>query len=474
MCASGGIDSYGNTQIKVGPSGELTTDRQFVWRNRPVIAACLNSRCVGPTPISNCLADPNNKISSVRVTCGGQTAFAKISEDCPQQANPPSTIFELDPPLPSDPGECVLPVSMNTTQAGAFDVIIGMATTTPANGGDRILCGVKVEYKAGESLIKLAERTRDAINESPQCIAANIKAATPMIFPDVIDSTGEDFVPSRPMVVVTSQGLIGGQLVISLRLPPGNIQCPCFKLDNLGITTQNQLAIMRTSFTTAPGGAKGGGLIRFTEFSQLGACEMSVPTLPGETGVQIATKIETALLGMTEPGTRRCEARQNPYDVKREGADLITIAPYGLKLCSSDPNVGITSGCQDGLNLAGFEVDIPFKPYFALSLHGGLGMPLGNFSNEVFNEGAFFEVDVEYRFSKRWSVEGILGRYFFGAKSGSGLADKEITAGIVNLKYYLKTSGWQPYFAGGAGIYTFPITRIQRLDCLLVQVSPGL
>jgi hypothetical protein len=454
VCASGSIDSYGNTQIKVGPGGSLVTDRQFVWHNRRVIAACLNSKCVGPTPISTCLADPNNKISSIKVTCGGQTGFAKVAPGCPQQTNPPSTVFQLDPPLSADPGDCVLPLSMETTNAGSFDVMIGITATTPANGGDRILCGVRVDYKAGDNPIELAKRTRDAINGSPQCQQAKITAETPMIFPEISDPTnGEDFLPSQPIVVVHSQGLNGGQLVVSIRVRPGTIHCPCFELQDLGLMLQNQLAIMKTTITTAAGGAQGGGRVVFSEYSQLGTCEMSVPTLAGETAVQIATKIETALLNMNEPGTRRCEARQNPYDVKREGADLITIAPFGLKVCTSDPKVGIVSG-PDGLNLGTYEVDQPFRRYFALSLHSGIAVPLPDFSDN-YKSGLLGELDFEYRFSKKWSGEAILGRYSFGAKTGTALPDKNITAGIVNLKYYMKSTGWQPYFAGGLGVY-FP------------------
>ena len=122
VCASGNTDAYSTAEVDIGVDGSLVTNNQFVWSDRPVIAACFNGNCVGDTPIEDCLADPDNLISSVRVTCGGQVAFASVSEDCPQQDNPPSTIFAAD-------GEGGGRRRLVEHGTGWFDVIVTLSST---------------------------------------------------------------------------------------------------------------------------------------------------------------------------------------------------------------------------------------------------------------------------------------------------------------------------------------------------------
>ncbi len=426
ICASGDIDAYGGTLIKIGEDGTLVTDKQFHWTGKPVIAACLNGDCVGGVDIEDCL-DPSNRISSVRVTCGGQVAFASVAPDCPQQDNPPSSIFSLSGmPTPTD-GE-------------GFDVIVALAGTSTANGGDRALCGVHVDFEAGDTQMDVARRVADAINASAKCAAEQITAQVPEI-PD-LQAGGEDFPPAQPVVRATAQGLTGGQLVMSLRTAPGKATGTCFNLESLGLYSLNQLAIMRTTFVTAPGGAQGGDLT-FVEQSPLGRCKITIPTTPGQTAQQIAAALQAAILGTGDPGLPECEARQNPHDVMLEGASLITVVPTGLNICTTDPGLGFLSG-PDGIDLT--QVDVgEFEPKLAASIHVGVTQPLGDFDT-TFDPGLLAEVDLEYRFAPHFSAEAVIGHYTFDP-------DFSIAGGSFYLKGYLSSSMWRPFLAAGAGAF---------------------
>ena len=334
ICASGTADAYGGTTVEIGAGGNLVTDNQFVWEDRPVIAACLNGNCVGGVDIEDCNSDPDNLISSVRVTCGGQTAFASVSEDCPQQANPPSSVLEPVPPIPPGGFTCPVPFeagSFEFGEEGVLEVLVTLASTSPENGGDRVLCGTQVDYNKTEPLRDIALRIRDALNQSIACSAAQITANVPEVIND--DAMGEDFLPPVAGVKVTGQNLMGGELVLSIRAMPGQTTGSCFSLRELGRFFSNQLAIMETTLITGPEGAEGGEII-FTESSHLGKCQMTIPTLPGQSADSIAASIYQAVMGVTEPGSLKCEARQNAYDLQLMGDRLISVMANGLTLCT--------------------------------------------------------------------------------------------------------------------------------------------
>ncbi|MCP4246620.1 MAG: hypothetical protein GY778_06190, partial [bacterium] len=213
VCASGNVDAYGNTLIKIGEDGDLVTDHQFSWDNKPVIAACLSGNCVGGVDIDDCNT-PTNRISSVRVTCGGQVAFASAAPDCPQQDNPPSSILSTGSS------------SLNALADGTFDVLVTMASTSVANGGDRVLCGTRVTFEKEDTNLAVARRIRDAINSASSCVEAEVTASVPEV-PDLSDAGGEDFPAALPIVNTTAPGVTGGQLIVSLRVAPGEATGVC-------------------------------------------------------------------------------------------------------------------------------------------------------------------------------------------------------------------------------------------------------
>ncbi|NEQ50322.1 MAG: hypothetical protein F6K11_09350 [Leptolyngbya sp. SIO3F4] len=352
VCASGTNDAYSSTAIEVGGDGSLVTDNQFVWSDRPVIAACLNGDCVGDTNIEACL-EPGNAISSVRVTCGGQIATARVSEDCPQQENPPSTIISADASSDSSgPGDCG--GSNGGSSDGAFDVIATLASTSEENGGDRALCGARVNYPADADAFMIGESLKDAINNAPSCQDAGVLAVQPD-FRNLDEPRGEDALDNIPEIRLEAPELTAGQLVLALRTAPGQATDTCFTFDALGIPALNQLALVQKRITTADDGAAGGNII-ISQRSGVGRCTQSVATAAGDTAAVVAQKISDAFMDVTEPGTHLCESRQNAYDMFADGDKLVSVSSTSLSICVNDAGVGIQVGPVD-VDLDGVDVD---------------------------------------------------------------------------------------------------------------------
>lgn len=281
-CASGTADAYSDTSISVGSDGSLVTDRQFVWEDRPVIAACLNGNCVGDTNIDACLT-PGNELSSVQVVCGGKVATARISEECPQQENPPSTVLDVNaaPPDSGVGGGDGASGSAGAMAAGSFDVIATTTSTAELHGGDRAICGARVSYPSGATPVDIGDAMIDTINNAPSCNAAGISAIRPSLGPPAApaDEPGreEDAPTAVPGIRLDAPSLTGGQLILGLRAAPGMADGTCFQVSSLGIPALNQLALVQKRITTATSGAAGGS-ITVTQSSGVGRCRITVAT----------------------------------------------------------------------------------------------------------------------------------------------------------------------------------------------------
>ena len=352
ICASGQNDAYSSTEIRIGADGSLVTDNQFVWTGRPVIAACLNGNCVGDTNISACL-NPGNSIASVRVTCGGQVATTRVSEDCPQQENPPSTIFSADA-TGAGGGAGGGGGGAANGNGGAFDAIVTLASTSKANGGDRALCGARVAYDGGADAVTIGASLVDAINKAPSCQAAGVNARHPTFRPPD-QPRGEDAPEVIPDVLVEAPGLTGGQIMLALRAAPGQATGLCFTAGSLGIPALNQLALIQKRITTTEAGAAGGS-ITISQRSGQGRCTQTVATADGDSPDQIAKKISDAFMKVTEPGTYECESRQNAYDMIADGDRLVSVSTNSLSICVNDTGVGLQVGPVD-LDLSEVPVD---------------------------------------------------------------------------------------------------------------------
>lgn len=91
---------------------------------------------------------------------------------------------------------------------------------------------------------------------------------------------------------------------------------------------------------------------------------------------------------------------------------------------------------------------------WGLSLHAGVSIPHGNFSNG-FDPGPNVGVDLEYRFTPNFSIEGIYNFHRFnGERFGSfTIPDLNIHQLSLNGKVYGSTSPWRPFFNFGGGAY---------------------
>lgn len=457
VCASGTTDSYSGTTISVGPDGALVTDRQFVWEDRPVIAACLNGKCVGDTNISACLT-PGNELSSVLVECGGQVATARISEECPQQENPPSTVLDVNATPPGSGGRR----RNGAMAAGSFDVIATTTSTAAIHGGDRAICGARVSYPAGATPVDIGDAMIDTINNAPSCNTAGVSALRPRLGPPAApaDQPGreEDAPTAVSGIRLDAPSLTGGQLMLGFRAAPGVADNMCFQVSSLGIPALNQLALVQKRITTDVGGAAGGS-ITISQSSGVGRCQITVTTFAGETGAQIAQRISDAFMNMTAPGTHTCDARQNAYDMIADGDKLISVSSTRLEICVDDENVGLEVGPVD-VNLRDFPVDggtgdiadpLPFRdpPGLVVSGHVGATIPIGSFGNVV-SSGLALGLDVEYAWRSRTTLLGYLRHQRFDELDRS---DFTYTSVSVNVRRYYPISNWNWFGQVGLGYY---------------------
>ena len=91
---------------------------------------------------------------------------------------------------------------------------------------------------------------------------------------------------------------------------------------------------------------------------------------------------------------------------------------------------------------------------WGLSLHAGVSIPNGNFSN-IFDPGPNFAVDLEYRFTPMFSIEGIYGLHHFNGDTIGGFTFSDVNLHQVSLngKVYASTSPVRPFFNFGGGAY---------------------
>lgn len=98
----------------------------------------------------------------------------------------------------------------------------------------------------------------------------------------------------------------------------------------------------------------------------------------------------------------------------------------------------------------------PFKRW-GLSLHGGVSFPHDDL-DDGFKPGPNFAVDLEYRFNKTYSLEGIYGFHHFPGETFGGLFtvdDLNVHQLSVNVRRYGSTSPARWFVNGGGGAYWF-------------------
>jgi hypothetical protein len=107
---------------------------------------------------------------------------------------------------------------------------------------------------------------------------------------------------------------------------------------------------MKVDFETSPGGAAGGN-VTVQEGSSLGSCSATLHTTAGQSANDIASSIAKVFQSPGIPGPATCPAMQNPRDVTVDGTSLVSVVASELRVCNSDPNVGLVIGPKELPNL---------------------------------------------------------------------------------------------------------------------------
>lgn len=344
VCATGSEDARGNA-IFVRPGDHVLRSEDqtscTACDGKPVVFACFNGNCVGGTPLADC-NQGGHRVSAVRVRCDGNPAASgSVAGFCPEQANPPSSVFEVTPTL-TIPGSESGGGGAEAAPAGPSGpqpiVLTPTVLASSANGGDRVLCTALADL--GHETPSPSLAMRDAINDSPGCQAAGVSAS--LIETTLVpreDRLGE---PDR-RVALSASSVTGTQMVLAVQAGPGVATEHCFEASRLGVYLANQLAITQMRFPTAPGGAAGGE-IEIREISPVGRCVQRVTTTPGQSSAQIASAVVDAFLAPGATPTGTCPEAQNPRDVVLEGDRVVTVLPTRLVACIRDPGIGFSLG----------------------------------------------------------------------------------------------------------------------------------
>jgi hypothetical protein len=337
-CASSTTDVLGGT-ITFDQSGQLVTTNPAYYMGRQVALACYNSNCIGGKTIDQC-NPPSNPVTSVTVSCGTQVGFDHIT-NCPEQANPPSSVLGL-PGFGGGGGKPAPRVVNPATGAdGIFHVV---PTVQVMDGSTRVLCDVPVPFKGSDEPEDILGRARDAINSSLACTSNTVSAA--VSGSPSANRPKEDPPGSTATLSLQAPGVRGTQLITSLRAAPGDAKGRCFDVNAIGLPLQQAVTIMKVNFDTRVAGAAG-GQITVAERSNLGVCQVTVPTSPGSSAATIAADIAASFQAPGVPGPNACPSRANPRDIVAVGDALRTVMANELVVCLKDDGVGFTLTAEE-------------------------------------------------------------------------------------------------------------------------------
>ncbi|HEX4963231.1 MAG TPA: hypothetical protein VF173_20540, partial [Thermoanaerobaculia bacterium] len=358
VCASGARDAM-NRRVFIAQGDHLlrTDDIGSCTRcdGKPVVYGCFNGDCVGPTPLTNCNAG-GHRVSVVKVRCqDNPEATGSVAGTCPEQSNPPSDLFEVDPALTipgSGGGGGPEPLALSSLVGPMTVVLTPMVMASPPNGGDRALCTALAEVVPADAEPQL--KLRDAINGSAACQAAGVRAS---VVEEVVHR-GEDS-PDRldRRLALSAPGVKGAQLILSVGVPPGQAARSCFSMSRLGVYLANQIAITQMHFPTAPGGAAGGH-VAVAEISPVGVCEMRIETHAGESSLQIAQAVAAAFQTPGVPSPATCAESNNPRDIVQDGPSVVAVLPTALRVCIEDAGIGFGFG-PHGVSAEPPQIQIP-------------------------------------------------------------------------------------------------------------------
>ncbi|HST50366.1 MAG TPA: porin family protein [Pyrinomonadaceae bacterium] len=100
---------------------------------------------------------------------------------------------------------------------------------------------------------------------------------------------------------------------------------------------------------------------------------------------------------------------------------------------------------------------------WGLSLHAGVSIPHGDFDT-IFDPGPNFAVDLEYRITRLFSLEGIYGFHRFGGGTFGSVTASSLNVHQFSLdgKIYGSSAPVRPFFDFGGGAYEFGTSGVTR------------
>jgi hypothetical protein len=343
VCASGLVDALGHRIfVPAGDHTLRTEDQTSCTRceGKPVVFGCFNGKCVGGAKLSTCNAG-GHRVSAVRVRCeDNPEASGSVAGSCPVQSDPPSNLFEVAPALTTPGVASAGDAAPASPAAGVLSLTLTPTVLAPAaQGGDRALCSAVADFEAGKP-DEAQLSFRNAINNSASCRAAGVSAS----LVETVALRGED-TPGRPdrRLALTAPGVTASQMILGISALPGEAVGLCFDMSRLGVYLANQIAVTQMRFSTESAGAAGGEIV-ITEVSPVGVCTMRVPTVPGQTGQQIAQAVEQAFQAPGTPSPRTCPEGNNPNDIVKDGDSVVAVLPTTVRACVLDEGVGFSFG----------------------------------------------------------------------------------------------------------------------------------
>ncbi len=334
VCASGTVDAIDGA-VRTDSDGVLETSLVDMWSGKKVVWACLNGDCVGDTPIGQCNDDADSDgdvdpLSTVTVSCGGMLATATVT-GCPPLDNPPSSVVELGLSGFAGEGSSELALAEAELPAdrGEAGGVLHLVASLQRNVGTRSLCAVAVPFQPGETDETVLARARDAIAASPTCAANGVQA----ILDPGHAGPSEDEFPRPPRLLLRAPGLNGSQLITALHTDPGRNTGACMRLGEIGVPVLSRLQVMKISLQTPPEGAAGGS-VTLMEHSPLGTCSITVPTVEGQSGAEIAAAFGAAFQAPGIPSPHPgCPEDHNPRDIVSVMGFLLSVQAHAIELC---------------------------------------------------------------------------------------------------------------------------------------------
>lgn len=259
-CAAASYLDGDGAVLSTDSEGYLVASRPPAYEKRRMSWACTGGACAGGLTTSGCA------MSSIIVQCGDRTVRTSVHV-AQNASNPVSTVFSLG----------------NHPTRGAFSLVPMLKRR---DGLSSDLCGVYVAYLPNESELSVLNRAASAVNASTICGRAGVTA---QVIGGSPAGVSEDGIPSPYRLKLSAPSQNGVQLVTKV-IFSGAVG---MGVTGYGNRKTGSEVVPRLTF----GGLAQGGDLTFTIISPLGQDTCVIHTDPGDSAIDIISKIEIGMNG---------------------------------------------------------------------------------------------------------------------------------------------------------------------------------